>query len=76
MKEVHLITEVKLEVNNLIHITVPYWLHLWVTLRLHETFLQDPPQASAAHMSAIPRGETPGTEHLVLSWTYCHVSTL
>lgn len=30
MKEVHLITEVKLELNNLIHITVPYWLHLWV----------------------------------------------
>lgn len=73
MKEVHLITEVKLELNNLICITVPYWLHLWVSLWLHETCLQDPPQAGTGLVSGIPRSETLATEQPVLSWTYCHM---
>lgn len=53
MKAVHLLTEAKLELNNLIHITVPYWLHLWVSLLLHETYLQDPFQAAVGHMSGV-----------------------
>lgn len=73
MKEVHLITEVKLELNNLICITVPYWLHLWVSVWLHETCLQDPPQAGIGLLSGIPRSETLATEQPVLSWTYCHM---
>lgn len=76
MKEVHLITEVKLELNNLIRITVPYWLHLWVSLWLHETCLQDPPQAGIGLLSGIPRSETLATEQPVLSWTYCHMPKL
>lgn len=72
MKDIYLITEVKLEFNNLIHITVPYWLHLWLVCRSMRLVCRTLLKLVQSMYLTFP-GVKHGRQSTLLSWTYCYV---